>query len=129
MKNLLLVLLLSVVILSHSNTAFADDGLTPGPGLFSGPTGEISLSKLWQEKARQNFDLNEDGKNDDSPLSEFEIGSKNTQSASSRVMQSGQVEDEDYRLYKEWIELNQRNPGLYNDFNEWLEYKKSKANP
>ena len=100
-------------ILFISLPSNADDGLTPGPGIFSGESGEYSLLKLFPPNSnKDNIDkqLNEEN------LTEIQV--------SELQPVSNQADAIDFKTYQEWSRLRDADPELYNDFKLYLEYKK-----
>ena len=93
-------------------SSYADDGLSPGPGIFSGQSGEYSLLKLFPPNSnKDNIDLHQNEEN----LTEVQI--------SEVLPTSDQANAVDFKTYQEWSRLRDANPELYNDFKLYLEYK------
>ncbi len=98
--------IMAISALSLNINAFADDGLTPGPGLFSGESGEFNLGKILHNDKQVS--------SSDRQVLKQVVASTDTNST---------VRESNYSAYKEWRELHEQNPNLYDSFDVWLEYK------
>ena len=107
-KNNRTIVACSIFLVSIS--ALADDGLTPGPGIFTGKAGEYSLLRLF---------------NPSSSDANHEEGIQNDQEIKVLGYTSNvnQAQIDDYEIYQEWRVLQAAKPELYNDFQLYLDYK------
>jgi hypothetical protein len=101
--------------LSHNSNCLADDNLTPGPGLFSGNSGEFSLTRLIGNKSAKN----DQTANDENQMLETVATSNYRRDRKTHKSD----EKTDFEAYKEWHKLHQQNPDLYDNFEVWLEYQ------
>ena len=116
-KKLKSFMIVSLVLLT-SAAAYADDGLTPGPGLFSGESGEFSITGiLSKQTAKPSEDLEQVEVND--------IEAENLGAARKSLVKKGKAEEKvtDFEIYKEWRALRNAAPEVYTDFELYLEYK------
>ncbi len=95
--------LLPALALSLSTMSFAQDDLTPGPGLFSGERGQILLFKT--------------GDNKSSP-----VPTKNSATNTSTPLVATDNLSE-FELYKEWRSHQNSQSGNYQEFQQWIEYR------
>jgi hypothetical protein len=105
-------------VLFFSASALADDGLTPGPGLFSGESGEFSLTAMLDLKsAKPREDLQQPEDNI--------INTRSSKFATQRSVKNSKTEVQvaDFKSYQEWRELRDADPELYTDFKMYLDYK------
>jgi hypothetical protein len=111
-----MIIVSSVLLISTS--ALADDGLTPGPGLFSGESGEFSLTAMLDLKpAKSREDLHQvEGNTTNTKIPKF---------ASQRSSKDSKTEVQvaDFQTYQKWRELRDVDPELYSDFEMYLDYK------
>lgn len=145
-KDSLILSLLTCGLFYGVNTK-ADDGLTPGPGLFSGARGEFSLGTILSSRSRNNrhekhsaarldelaliYGSLEAGEPSDSdkPLqTETTIAGQQSKQADPLVSAVDTDSKPDFSAYKEWRALHQKDPSLYESFEVWLEYQ-SYVNP
>lgn len=110
----IITLSLLVSAASYSTNSSADDGLTPGPGLFSGESGEFNLNKLVDGKTKTK--TNSKVRQGDTPTLEGTTASGVTKDAVG-------TEADNFSAYKEWRKLNESNPEVYDNFDVWLEYQ------
>ncbi len=100
---------------SYNTNSLADDNLTPGPGLFSGDSGEFSLSQLISSKPTTT---------DHTTKHESQMLETVATSSYERDRKTNNGDEKtDFEAYKEWHKLHQQNPELYDNFEVWLEYQ------
>jgi len=85
-------------------SGYASDGLTPGPGIFSGESGEFNLTKIYNNVVNANRVA---------ASVQSEAETSYVGATSEGVSASG------YSAFKVWKELNAQNPDLYDNFEEW----------
>lgn len=115
-QSALMIIVGSILFVSAS--ALADDGLTPGPGLFSGESGEFSLTAMLDLKpAKPREDLQQ--------LENSIIKTKSSKFANGRSVKNRKTEVQvaDFKTYQEWRQLHDSDPELYTDFKMYLDYK------
>jgi len=111
----IIVSIIVISALSFTINAFAGDGLTPGPGLFSGKSGEFSLTHLISKQATGE----ERTANHQSQMLETVATSHSERDR--KHHRSDQKSE--FSAYKQWHKLHQQNPDLYDNFELWLEYQ------
>ncbi len=85
-----------IVLCLAINPAYAEDGLTPGPGLFSGNNGEIDVGKLIKKVSSTN--------------------------AAGNSTKSAELKDE-FQQFKLWQQAKADNSQQYQEFVQWLKYQ------
>lgn len=94
-----------------ASVCHADDGLTPGPGVFSGERGEFSLGQVFRQK--QGITAGE----------AMRLEAVATAVSAPAQDVATYNEETHFLLYKEWRRLREQNPDLYESFELWLEYQ------
>lgn len=140
-KGSIILSLLTCGLFYGVNTK-ADDGLIPGPGLFSGDSGEFSLSTILSSRSRNDrHEKHSAAQPDelaliygsleaDEPLdtgeplqTETPIAGQQSKQAETLASAVDTGSKPDFSAYKEWRALHQKDPSLYESFEVWLEYR------
>lgn len=123
-------LVFAALLSTYSVGVVADDGLTPGPGVFSGEKGRFSLLKALnkdQEQPSESPSKEVELTKPEPSIASSEANSeaKNTVSATSNVANktAAKTELSEFQLYKEWRKFKADGSGDYHEFQQWLEYR------
>ena len=120
-KLIILKPLLLALLLACTQAAYSDD-LIPGPGLFSGKTGEhiiLKTKKLSNKEAsEQATETSGDAKTPSQANQELLPAAQPLATSS-----SAPADVNEFGLYKEWRSAKTANSSEYRDFQQWIEYK------
>lgn len=97
----------SLLALSYLPPSYAQDDLTPGPGLFSGDSGQILL-------------FNTSGKNKKNSTTHSHTHHTSAEHPKNLPHTSGLSE---FELFKEWKSYQNTNSDSYQEFQQWIEYR------
>ena len=120
----------SVVVMllgAYSVSIVADDGLTPGPGIFSGEKGQFSLSKALNKSSKEVKEQPSEEvlKSIESKVPSDSVGRQSAVSLSDNAAakKAAKTELSEFQLYKEWRKFKADGSGDYNEFQQWLQYR------